>query len=69
MINQTGQSLIGGADARKAFGGHRMQGLIFGDAERIFIAHQSLRVKLERLPHKLGDSTTEVSTWSQPERI
>jgi hypothetical protein len=69
MINQTGQSLIGGADAHKAFGGHRMQGLIFGDEERIFIAHQSLRVKLERLTHKLGDSAAEVSTWSQHERI
>ena len=39
--------LVGSADAGKRLCGHRVNGLVLGDAQRIFIADKSLRVQLE----------------------
>lgn len=43
----SGERLVGGANARKRLGRHRMDRLILCNAQRIFVADQSLGVQFE----------------------
>jgi hypothetical protein len=51
--------LVGSPDTGKCLGWHWVDGLILGNAQRVFIADQGLSMKFERFAHELGDSKTE----------
>lgn len=48
--------LIRGANAGERLGRHRMNGLVFANAEGIFVTDKGLRVQLEGFTHQLGNS-------------
>lgn len=52
------EELVGGANASKRLGRHRVDRLILCNAQRILVADQGLGVQFEGLAHQLGDSMT-----------
>lgn len=68
MAPQKSFGLVCGADARKALGGHRVQGLVFGNVQRVLITNQSLGVELEGFTHEFGDSSNQLVQFAKRRR-
>lgn len=56
--------LVCGPHAGQRLGRHRVDGLVLGHPQRVFVAHQCLRVQFERLAHKLGNSVSSLAIAS-----
>lgn len=55
-IEKKEKALIGSANAGQRLGRHRVDWLILGNAQRVLVANQGLRMQFERLAHELCNS-------------